>query len=48
VFENSKVNLKVNDYCYVDFNEKLFDKSYDVKVDFMPFKTFKLISQNAV
>ena len=31
-FENSNTDLKVNDYCYIDFNEKLFDKSYDVKV----------------
>jgi hypothetical protein len=31
-FENSNATLKVNDYCYVDLNEKLFDKSYDVKV----------------
>ena len=25
-------DLKVNDYVYLDFNEKLFDKSFDVSV----------------
>ena len=32
--------LKVNDYCYVDFNEKLFDKSFDVKVSLKSQKIY--------
>jgi hypothetical protein len=31
-YENSETNLKVNDYVYLDFDEKLFDKSFDVSV----------------
>ena len=30
--KNYKGDLKVNDYVYVDFDEKLFDKSFDVSV----------------
>ena len=29
---NYKGDLKVDDYVYLDFNEKLFDKSFDVSV----------------
>ena len=35
--------LKVNDYCYVDFNEKLFDKSFDVKVNFAHSEIYNYI-----
>ena len=36
-FISSNASLKVNDYCYIDFNEKLFDKSFDVKVNILLF-----------
>jgi hypothetical protein len=41
-FEKSSALLKVNDYCYIDFDEKLFDKSYDVKVNSFIFSLLKL------
>jgi hypothetical protein len=31
-FDDSNTKLKVNDYVYLDFNQKLFDKSFDVSV----------------
>ena len=31
-YENSSNTLQVNDFVYLDFDEKLFDKSFDVSV----------------
>ena len=31
-YESNKKKLQKGDYCYVDFDEKLFDKSFDVVV----------------
>jgi hypothetical protein len=33
LYTKSKSKLQKGDYCYVDFDEKLFDKSFDVVVD---------------
>ena len=31
-YESSKTEFQAGDYCYLDFDEKLFDKSFDVVV----------------
>ncbi len=35
VYEQSSSNLKPGDFVYLDFDEKIFDKSFDVSVSFM-------------
>ena len=32
VYEKESTNFQVNDYVYLDFDEKLFDKSFNVSV----------------
>jgi len=32
VYEQSSTNLKPGDFVYLDFDEKLFDKSFDASV----------------
>jgi hypothetical protein len=31
----NKKKLQINDYVYLDLNEKLFDKSFDIQVENM-------------
>ena len=33
-YNKTKAQFKVNDYVYLDFNQKLFDKSFDVSVSY--------------
>lgn len=32
LYESNKKNIQVGTYVYVDFDEKLFDKSFDIQV----------------
>ena len=41
-YENSKNEFQVGDFCYVDFDEKLFDKSFDVVVCYFLLRFIKL------
>ena len=36
-YESNTKQLQKGDYCYVDFDEKLFDKSFDVVVSYNRF-----------
>ena len=38
-YEQDKTKIQVDSYCYLDFDEKLFDKSFDVSVSLL-FKLF--------
>ena len=38
-FDKSNTGLKIGDYCYRDFDTKLFDKSYNVSVNMNHFRS---------
>ena len=39
-FQSSKSELQKGNFCYVDFDEKLFDKSFDVVVSLKEIRNF--------
>ena len=44
--EHYNGDLQINDYVYLDFNEKLFDKSFDVSVREFPLNILSLLFSN--
>ena len=45
-YENLKSEFQAGDFCYVDFDEKLFDKSFDVVVCILKFRYIKFLQNS--
>lgn len=47
-YENNKNNLQRNDYVYLTFNQKIFDKSFDVQVKMTKTLQYKTLLLNFI
>ena len=47
-YKTNSSNIQIGDYVYRDFDEKLFDKSYDVSVTFLFCNLFFLNPKNSL